>query len=197
MSWGAGSRSPFVEMGFIRMRRVRGLDSWVGGWSQPGRGLDQERVQELPGHTWQAGMETGAESWAGAGENQGPHGDGGPDPEEQRRRTVGGSVTSGVRTSWAEMSEEGWGVAPSHSGHARSRSQMGRPSCRTTEAGPEAQQPSRRIDVENPLSERLDPAFAIGARRIPKNTSLALTLQIEDHFSDLRALWSWSESIRP
>lgn len=79
-----------MEMGFIRMRRVRGLDSWVGGWSQPGRGLDQERVQELPGHTWQPGMETGAESWAGAGENQGPHGDGGPDPEEQRRRTVGG-----------------------------------------------------------------------------------------------------------
>ena len=112
VSRGAGSGSPFVEMGFIRMRRVRGLKRWVGGWSHPGRGVDQERVQELPGHTRRVGMETGAESRAGAGESQGPHGEGGPDPAERRRQTVRGSVTSGLQTSWSEMSEEGWGWFP-------------------------------------------------------------------------------------
>ena len=88
-------------------------------------------------------------------------------------------------------------MVPGCSGHARRRSQTGRPSCRTTEVGLEAPQLSPRTDVENPLSEWLDPAFAVRACRIPENTSLALTLQIKDHFSDLRDSWSQSESIRP
>ena len=88
-------------------------------------------------------------------------------------------------------------MVPGCSGHARRRSQTGRPSCRTTEVGLEAPQLSPRTDVENPLSEWLDPAFAVRACRIPENTSLALTLQIKDHFSDLRDSWSRSESIGP
>lgn len=81
------------------------------GRSWPGRGLDQERVQELPGHAQQAGMDLGAETGAGAGGKQGRHGGGGPDPKEQRRQ-LGGSVTAGMRTLWSEMSEEGWGDGP-------------------------------------------------------------------------------------
>ena len=190
MSRGAGSGSPFVDMGFIRMRRVRGLERWVGGWSRRG-GRGSRSCQVSPGgRGWRQVQRAGRGL------------------ERTRVLTVRedliqqsggdrGSVTSGVQTSRSEMSEEGWGVVPSCSGHARSRSQTGRPSCRTTEVGLEAPQLSPRIDVENPLSERLDPAFAVRACRIPENTSLALTLQIKDHFSNLRASWSRSESIRP
>lgn len=62
----------------------------MAGWSWLGKGLDQERVQELPGHAWQVGMDSGAERGAGAEGKQGHHGGGGPDPTEQRRRRVGG-----------------------------------------------------------------------------------------------------------
>ena len=48
MSRGAGSGSPFVEMGFIRMRRVRGLERWVGGWSRRG-GRGSRSCQVSPG----------------------------------------------------------------------------------------------------------------------------------------------------
>ena len=42
---------------------------------------------------------------------------------------------------------------------------------------------SPRINAKNPLPERLDPAFAGGARRTPENASLlALTLQIKRSF---------------
>lgn len=49
----------------------------------------------------------------------------------------------------------------------------------------------RGIGSENPLSERLDPAAAGGACRIPENaSSLALTLQIERSFQQQEASWS-------
>lgn len=104
-------------------------------------------------------MDSGAERGAGAGGTQGRHGGGGPDPAEQRGRTVVGSVTSGVRTPWPEMSEEGWGMVPSCSGHARSRSQTGRPDGGQQRRGWRHCSAPPGIDAENLLSERLDPAF--------------------------------------
>ena len=154
------------------------------GRSWPGRGLDQERVQELPGHAQQAGMDLGAETGAGAGGKQGRHGGGGPDPKEQRRQTVGGVCHRGdadimVRDErgglggWSPVAVGTRGTGPRRDGRPVGPQRQGWRCCSA----------SPRIDAKNPLSERLDPAFAGGARRTPENASLlALTLQIKRSF---------------
>lgn len=79
--------------------------------------------------------------------------------------------------------DERGGLGDGPQPHARSRSQTGRPDGGQQRRGWRCCRAPPGIDSENPLSERLDPAFAGGACRIPENaSSLALTLQIERSF---------------